>query len=1066
MSRLTHCFALVVIVVLSFAGIAFAKKADPADRLVRTSEWSEGAAYFALDPRTNQPYRVASTAVVNTLVLATYEFDSGATCTNQGWTSVDMTRETGDYWHVDDFANINELGSLGGKTVSSPGVPFAAIQGSKSMWMGQRIPPADPVDTIHCGYLALPGYGNNWDQLFCSKACLSTSGGPSSNLDVAFKLRFDVNASYDGTVLDYTADCSGNTGWTELDGGPTRAGWSGPGNLTVAQSYAAGPGPFKVRLHFTSDGSWSGQDGLHPGLGVMVDSLSWEGTPVEDFEGEALGAHSSEDWQSCNTPGFGNYLGLFRRDEANDEDPCLDNISCYWAALQGSTEFYNCGTPSQPTQRVVPHMNARHEYMSNEIWSPVIPLSGTGNDFRLRYTVYRDLPLDNLIFHVWHVRSIPDNGCPGPWLDRGMAYFGDSKDWYVADNAIGTKINVTTANSIQVALGVVDMCPMWCGLFGSGLCHSPAPYFDNVQVLRLDGVGPLWDVRTIDTLQDTFSANGTISGAARADIAMDIKPASSPNYTPGDSCVVLYLADPPYASGVLTNSSGLSADLNVSTFVGRHKTKKQAYMYVSVWPQGQATKTGAALSQGPGGQAYRYPFAGTQVIDGITWTKIRMDYTYMGSASNPGDGHPSPNAPQYVANRFNVDLNDNVFTPGDTVCYFFGATSPGGTTYYSTEYGATADISAVAANPMEFTVLPAGGYNRGGNVLYVDGADGLINQTYFEGAFNNNVYPMQWVDRYDVRSPSSGESNRPGARVTNVAAQLNACYKRIIWDCGPYSTTLGDGSGIPEKSNDYALLNSFLGNLAPGGGGVYMCGDRVAEYLNGYAGASAVTFRSTYLPCTLINNNHRLAPTSLQVSPTIEPWPGRIFSDSFVAFGGCPELNDFDVMDAAGTSQVQMTYTTPSGPYGAVVSNIHGNARAIMSGFSFALIRDNELNGVMDRSKFLYDILNWLGPTVPIIDPVGGPVLSNSLAQNYPNPFNPQTSIAFSLKQRSAVSLKIYDVAGALVRELVSDTRVAGAYDVKWDARDASGQQVASGVYFYKLNAGSFTQTRKMVLLK
>jgi hypothetical protein len=1070
MPRLSRCFALTVIAVLEFAGSAFAKKVDPADRRVPTAEWSNGAAHFALDPNTNQPYRVASSAVVNTLVLATYKFDSGATCTHQGWTSVDMTLETGDYWHVDDFAPTNALGSLAGPTTGA-GVTFAPIQGTKSMWMGQRIPPAGPVDTIHCSYLALPGYGNQWDQSFCSKACLSPSGGPSPNLDIAFIMKLDVQPSYDGTEFEYTTDCAGNTGWTSVHVGPwfgSPAGISGAGTLRVANSIPVGPGPVKVRLHFSSDFAWSNQDGLYPGLGVVVDSMSWEGTPVEDFEGEAIGAHSSEDWESCNTPGFGNYLALFRRDAATDEDPCLDNISCYWAALQGSTEFYSCGTPPQPTQRVVPHMNARHEYISNEIWSPPILLSGTGTDFRLRYSVYRDLPLDNLVFHVWHVRSIPANGCPGPWLDRGMAYFGDSKDWYVADNAIGSKINLPTATSIQVALGVVDMCPFWCGVFGTGACHSPAPYFDNVQVLRLDMVGPLWDVRTIDTFQDTFSANGTITGTARADEAMDIKPSSSPTFTPGDSCVVLYLIDPQYTTGSTntTTASGLSADPILSTYVGRHKTKKQAYLYVSVWPQGQANKTGAPLSEGPGGQANRYPFMGTQVIDGITWTKIRMDYTYTGTATNPGNGHPAPNAPGHVGSRFNVDLNDNLFTPGDTVCYFFGATSPGGTTYYSTEYGVTADISAVAANPMELTVLPAGGYNRGGDVLYVDGADGLINQTYFDGTFMNNVYGANFVDRYDVRAPSSGAGNRLGGRVVNVAAQLNACYKRIIWDCGPYSATLGDGSGDPEKCNDYALLNTFLGNLTSGGGGVFLCGDRVAEYLNGYAGASAVTFRSTYLPFTLINNNHRLAPTSIQVSPTIEPWPGRIFDDSFVAFGGCPELNDFDVMGSAGTSQVQMTYTTPSGPHGAVVSNIHGNARMIMAGFQFALIRDNELNGVMDRSLFLYRVLQWLGPNMPIIDPVGAPVLSNSLSQNYPNPFNPQTSIAFSLKQRSAVNLKIYDVAGALVRELVSDTRAAGAYNVKWDGRDGSGQQVASGVYFYKLVAGNFASTKKMVLLK
>ena len=1074
MSRLFTCSTVVVSTVVVLSGASFAKNGAQ-NRLVRTSEWSDGAAGFALDPHTNQAYRIGASAVVNTLFLATFNFDSGETCINQGWTSVDMTLQTGDYWHVDDFAQINALGSLGGKTATGEGTTFAAAQGSKSMWMGQRIPLADPVDPIHCHYAALPGYGNSWDQSFCSKACLVTSGGPTPNLDVAFKLKYDTETSYDGTWLEYTTDCSGNTGWTELDSGPGAAGWSGftsatwaggryANGRTVAHSYAVGPGPVRVRLHFVSGLKFSNEDGgLFIGLGVMVDSLSWEGTPVEDFEDEAIGAHSSQDWQTCNTPGFGNYLALFRRDSANYEDPCVDNIGCYWAALQGSTEFYACGNPSQPAQHVVPHMNVRHEYMWNEIWSPQIPLSGSGNDFRLRYTVYRDLPLDNLVFHVWHVRSTTVTGCPGPWLDRGVAYFGDSKDWYVADNAIGTKINVAQAISIQVALGVVDMCPFWCGIMGTGLCHSPAPYFDKVQVLRLENAAPLWDVRTIETFQDTFSANGTITGTARADEAMDIKPASSPTFTPGDSAVVLFLLDPSNQNASFTTTSaGLSNDPTASTFVGRHKTKNAVYGYFTVTPF-NATKIGPAISEGPGGTANRYPYVGSVSAGGKTWAKVRMDYTYTGTAATPGYG--TGTQPR-VTQRFNIDINDNLFTPGDTVEYFYSATSLDGTkTYFSTTWGSTSVIGDVAANPMEFTVLPAGGYNRGGDVLYVDGADGLGNQTYFDGTFMQ-LGLADKIDRYDVLGPSSGVGNRPGGRVVNVANQLNACYKRIIWDCGPYSVTIGDGTGDPEKCNDYALLNTFLANLAPGGGGVYICGDRVAENLNGYSSASAVTFRTTYLPFTLINNNHRLGPTAIQISPTVEPWPGRNFDDSFVVFGGCPELNDFDVLGANGTSLVQMTYTTSSGPYGAVVSNIHGNAHVMMSGFSFALIRDNDLNGTMDRTAFLYRILNWLGPTMGTIDPVGDPVLHNSLAQNYPNPFNPQTSIAFSLKQRSNVSLKIYDVAGALVRELVNEARAAGSYSVKWDGRDERGQQAASGVYFYKLVAGEFTSTKKMVLLK
>jgi hypothetical protein len=90
----------------------------------------------------------------------------------------------------------------------------------------------------------------------------------------------------------------------------------------------------------------------------------------------------------------------------------------------------------------------------------------------------------------------------------------------------------------------------------------------------------------------------------------------------------------------------------------------------------------------------------------------------------------------------------------------------------------------------------------------------------------------------------------------------------------------------------------------------------------------------------------------------------------------------------------------------------------------------------------------------------------NQLAQNYPNPFNPQTTLAFSIKSASNVDLAIYDVAGRRVRELVNEHHVPGIYKVVWDGRDGKGAQVASGVYFYKIVAGSFVETKKMVMLK
>jgi len=89
-----------------------------------------------------------------------------------------------------------------------------------------------------------------------------------------------------------------------------------------------------------------------------------------------------------------------------------------------------------------------------------------------------------------------------------------------------------------------------------------------------------------------------------------------------------------------------------------------------------------------------------------------------------------------------------------------------------------------------------------------------------------------------------------------------------------------------------------------------------------------------------------------------------------------------------------------------------------------------------------------------------------ALRQNVPNPFNPSTTIAFALTQSSHVSLKVYDLAGRLVRVLAEDDRPAGDYTVKWDGKDGSGHAAASGVYFYQLETGATVLSRRMTLMK
>ena len=84
----------------------------------------------------------------------------------------------------------------------------------------------------------------------------------------------------------------------------------------------------------------------------------------------------------------------------------------------------------------------------------------------------------------------------------------------------------------------------------------------------------------------------------------------------------------------------------------------------------------------------------------------------------------------------------------------------------------------------------------------------------------------------------------------------------------------------------------------------------------------------------------------------------------------------------------------------------------------------------------------------------------------YPNPFNPSTTIAYDLPSEASVSIVIYDALGQEVRRLVADTKSAGRYTIQWDARDNLGRSVGSGVYIAKVEAGAFSATQKMLLLK
>ncbi|SYZ72366.1 exported hypothetical protein [Candidatus Zixiibacteriota bacterium] len=88
------------------------------------------------------------------------------------------------------------------------------------------------------------------------------------------------------------------------------------------------------------------------------------------------------------------------------------------------------------------------------------------------------------------------------------------------------------------------------------------------------------------------------------------------------------------------------------------------------------------------------------------------------------------------------------------------------------------------------------------------------------------------------------------------------------------------------------------------------------------------------------------------------------------------------------------------------------------------------------------------------------------LGQNYPNPFNHETIIEFGLVRRAEVQLEIYNVLGMKINTLVNKELRVGSYKAVWDGRDENGREVSTGIYFYRLNIGEFSEVKKMILLK
>ncbi|MDD4857582.1 MAG: T9SS type A sorting domain-containing protein [Candidatus Krumholzibacteria bacterium] len=983
----------------------------------------------------------------DTFCMVWYTFE---TSDWQGWTREDETAQRDTFFHVDDFAGLGG-GGFG---------RLNAIEGTKSMWCGA---PPNASDSYFCSWQMAPGYGNGWSQ-FLGTDAFSFLG----MIGLEFHCRYDSERDYDFTTVEYDA---GGGNWRTI------AEFTGRGDTVGSYQLALSLAKTKLRFHFTSDRAWSDEDGLlDTDGGCIIDSISVRdaGTVnnLETFESCAVGAEGCGIWFADEEAGYGMYSGL--GSSLRDYDLCGDNFATQVEFFTGSPDasaeypgLYNtpwCAGvthsygPCQDELAVSPLIDmTKYSTHCDDVQDASIPSSQFTllGPAGLCFTVYRDLAFSNLVFYVWHVRNVVA-GCPGPWLDRGLVYYGSDEDFSYVTQDIGDLVG---DDPVQIAVGVVDMCSSWYSTRGDCAYHTPSPYIDNVRLYRVACYkGPQWGYRALDLFQDNFPEDGMdIESYVRADAANDINPYDNPIIRPGDSIVVS--CNSPTGGGIASDETygGPAVYLHVkATYIGPEPSKPVLH--------------GGSLC---GGVAWGGPAPGNETFrlidDDGTWTVIQCDSarTAMGAVAK---------------NQWMCDLNDSLFTRGYRIEYYFSARDVEGN-------GRALPMHANIYGPyFEWTCLPS----QNSDVLFVDAADGHGSRNGEVDDFWMSVFnivlapPNNLVDRYDVNAPTCGVSNGLGSRAKGD--QLIDQYRKIVWDSGDLDVfTICSGTMASDKSNDAFALMHWMEN-SEHRCGLWILGDGVAEDLDAQARGGSDDALALMNMCGVVLVDHSYYEMTGGYVGGGNKFPlvtGDVESgvlvdggvpDRFRAFGGCPNINHFDVIDQTENGLHALDYPNygEESYYAGISSDwLNGSGdtiRTMWFGFSCQYVRDDTLvpGAVLDRNTLAARVFAWMDNDInEDITPVDNPTPEvNKLAQNFPNPFNPSTSIKFDVKEKGIVTLEVYNIAGQHIRTLVKGIMDAGSHRVTWDGKNDRGGVVASGIYFCKMNTKNFSQTRKIVMLR
>ncbi|MEN8008012.1 MAG: FlgD immunoglobulin-like domain containing protein [Candidatus Krumholzibacteriota bacterium] len=958
-----------------------------------------------------------------------------------GWTHNDLTMKTETHWHV---SNYNQ-----------------ADPGNHAAWCGDiAFAACDSAD-------ATGGYGNHWYEILEFRQTVPNPG-TSSRVGVTATLIHDTEVAYDYVYLSYGFE---NEFYTDLQV------WDGAGTVAVSDSVTYLPGDYldgtdiALYFRFRSDRIWSDEDCFFPTAGacqlddinVHLENGAFVADYFEDFEHGGDPADLGI-WHTVLHSGVGDFARIWTGLE--DADPCATSYDPQVAFIDddivvpgtGGSDCINwCYGPYGYIVTTTGGLAGPDEHIHNAIESPVMAWPAPKDAGAAVYDgailafdvyVHEDLTADAPgTFYTWGVRSADTDGSAGNgvqilarqlWQDRNYVYYGGPE--YRRDGDDVTDLMNPGRDEVQVQLTVYELGWIWHWHGDDGY---PAPYFDNVTFKVFPVHGPAISAREMDLAQDNFPEQGTIdlsdlgSNHVRFDMANNISLAVHMRNDPGDSVVVK--VKPVRVGAYLDRNPRLYYNLDANPLFDPYRT--------GIPTSGFLVGTAAiSIAKSQWTDSWRFDFPDT----GFMFPGDVLHYFIEGTDAIGGPGGSDPQTALLPPDTtgFSTGFDDPLgYDPSFTVRALPSIRSSGGGIYWQPE------------------------------ILFVnDFANGGGENKWYTALGHMGLVVGQGMDTYYVNQPSSGVGNGIGGRATD---QTLADYTEIIYTSGDLGySTISNGDYNQDPGDDVGTLKTWLDQ---GGKGMFLTGDGLASDLAG-TGPENLDLLQNYLGVTVVTDDIRPLINN-QATPLVMALPGNPviggFVQTWVAYGGCPDINTFDGVNVVGTGQRLAEFLDPAGlggQYGfsAATLNIRNpgpdESRIISLPHDLMFVYsdpDNTSGLRGTRAYLLRDIMGYLADAY-FQDPLS-PVLPGApfAVQNFPNPFNPSTTITYSLPTAGHLKLSLYNVRGQLVKTLIDGPRPAGAdQTVVWDGSDNLGSSVASGVYFYEARAHGDVRIGKATLLK